>query len=99
MENTNIRLSQDRKRQLDHDLMAIGIITFLVLVLVVGVLGKQFNCFVYDTNRSVLPRVSVAAICGQYALAGLGITSVCVFRKEKFTKFGLNAKKWFPLWP
>ena len=89
-------LTNNRKKQLDHDLIAIGVITFIVLTLVLAVFGKQFNGFIYDTSRPVLPRVAVAAICGQFALAGLGITSVCIFRKEKFTQFGLNTKNLIP---
>ena len=85
-----------RKKQLDHDLIAIGIITFIALTLIMVVFGKQFNGFIYYKTSPVLPRVAVAAICGQFALAGLGITAVCLFRKEKFTKFGLNTKNLLP---
>ncbi|MBP5383352.1 MAG: hypothetical protein J6Y57_00085 [Lachnospiraceae bacterium] len=85
-----------RKKQLEFDLILIASITVLVLVLVLGAVGKQFNGFIYDTSRPVLARVAVAAICGQYALAGLGITIVCIMRKEKFTQFGLNTHNLIP---
>ena len=85
-----------RKKQLGHDLIAIGIITFIALSLIIAIFGKQFNGFVYDTSRSVLPRVALAAVCGQFAVAGLGITAVCIFRKESFTKFGLTKKNLLP---
>ena len=89
-------IEKTRKKQLDHDLIAIGAITFIVLSLVLVIFGKQFNGFVYDTTSPVLPRVAVAALCGQFALAGLGITAVCIFRKEKFTEFGLTKKNLLP---
>ena len=91
-----IKPDDARKKQLDLDLILIVVITGLVLFFVLILFGKQFNGFIYDTNRPVLSRVAVAAICGQYALAGLGITVVCIFRKEKFTKFGLNTKNLLP---
>ncbi|MBQ7990283.1 MAG: hypothetical protein IJ251_04430 [Oscillospiraceae bacterium] len=53
-------IDSSRKKQLDHDLIAIGVITFIVLSLVLVVFGKQFNGFVYDTTSPVLPRVAVA---------------------------------------
>ena len=87
---------QARKKQLNTDLLLIGGITALVLVFVLILFGRQFNGFIYDTGRPVLPRVAVAAICGQYALAGLGITVVCLIRKERFTDFGLNTKNLLP---
>lgn len=85
-----------RKKQLEFDLILIAVITVAVLFLVLGVVGKQFNGFISDTSRPVLARVAVAAICGQYALAGLGITIVCIMRKEKFTQFGLNTHNLIP---
>ena len=89
-------IDKKRKRQLDFDLILIGVVTFLVLGLVLVAFGKEFNGFVYDTSRPVLSRVAVAAICGQFALSGLGITIVCIIRKERFTKFGLNTHKLLP---
>ena len=89
-------IDKKRKRQLDFDLILIGVVTFLVLGLVLVAFGKEFNGFVYDTSRPVFPRVAVAAICGQFALSGLGITIVCIIRKERFTMFGLNTHKLLP---
>jgi len=88
----NTTLTTERKKQLDHDITAIGVITFIALMLVTSVFGKQFNGFIRDTSNPVLSRLALAAVCGQFALAGLGITAVCIFRKEKFTKFGLTRK-------
>ena len=84
MTNKMVKPDKQRKRQLDVDLILIGLITILVLFFVLVLFGEQFNGYVYNTNRPVLPRVAVAAICGQYALAGLGITIVCIIRKENF---------------
>ena len=95
-ENKITNYNDKRKRQLDIDLILIGAIAFLALFLILVLFGKQFNGFVYDTEIPVLPRVAVAAICGQYALAGLGITTVCILRKESFAKFGLNTKNLLP---
>ena len=53
-----------RNKQLDHDLIAIGIITFIALSLIIAIFGKQFNGFVYDTSRSVLPRVAMGSSAG-----------------------------------
>ena len=96
MTDTKATLTAERKKQLDHDITLIGVITFGVLLLVLAVFGKQFNGFIYNTELPVLPRVAVAAICGQFALAGLGITVVCIFRKERFTQFGLRTKNLLP---
>ena len=89
-------LTAERKKQLDHDLIAIGVITFIALTLIMVVFGKQFNGAIYDKTSPVLPRVALAAVCGQFALAGLGITAVCLYRKEKFTGFGLTKKNLAP---
>ena len=89
-------IDNTRKKQIDHDLIAIGIITFIALTLIMVVFGKQFGGFVYDKTSPVLPRVAIAAVCGQFALAGLGITAVCIYRKEKFTGFGLTKKNLAP---
>jgi ABC-type antimicrobial peptide transport system permease subunit len=99
--NTNMKqliqgLTEERKKQLDHDVIAIGVITFIALTLIMMVFGKQFNGFIYDKTSPVLPRVALAAVCGQFALAGLGITAVCIYRKENFTKFGLTKNNLAP---
>ena len=96
MTDKTVKPDEQRKKQLEFDLTLIVLVTVAVLVLVLGVFGKQFNGFVYDTDRPVLARVAVAAVCGQYALAGLGITIVCIIRKERFTKFGLNTRNLIP---
>ena len=61
-----------RKKQLDADLTIIGVVTFIVMALVLAVFGKEFNAFVSDKSVLVLARTALAAICGQFGLAGLG---------------------------
>lgn len=44
--------------------------------------------YVKDSEKSVLSRLFLSAVI-QFGLAGLGITIVCLLRKEKFSLFGL----------
>ena len=50
--------------------------------------------FVKDDSISVIPRLFLNAVV-QFGVAGLGITIVCIWRKEKFTNFGLTLKNIF----
>ncbi len=47
--------------------------------------------FVANSNISVVPRLLLNAGV-QFGVAGLGITIVCILRKENFTHFGLIQK-------
>ena len=47
--------------------------------------------FVKNSDISVIPRLLLNASI-QFGVAGLGITIVCIFRKEKFTQYGLTKK-------
>ena len=47
--------------------------------------------FVKDSDISIIPRLLLNAGV-QFGIAGLGITIVCILRKEKFTAFGLTRK-------
>lgn len=47
--------------------------------------------FVADDSISIIPRLLLNAAV-QFGVAGLGITIVCVLRKEKFIHFGLTRK-------
>lgn len=91
MKQTTSKLTMERKKQLDIDLTIIGAATLLVLVF-----ANKINDYAYNGSIPVLKRLCVAGICGQFGLAGFGITIVCIFRKEKFTKFGLNTKNLVP---
>jgi hypothetical protein len=88
--------SNERKKQLTVDLLIIAITVAVVLVLVMGVWGSGLNRFAHDQTKNIVLRVAVIGICCQYGLAGLGLTIVCLIRKEKFTQFGLTTKKIVP---
>lgn len=50
--------------------------------------------FIMNKNISILPRLLLNAGI-QFGVAGLGITIVCILRKESFTSFGLIRKNIF----
>ncbi len=89
------KCSKERKKQLTSDLLIIFITSIIVLAMVV-IWGSGLNSFVKDPTKNIVLRVAVIGICGQYGLAGLGLTIVCLIRKEKFTQFGLTTKKIVP---
>lgn len=94
--NELIKCTKERKKQLSFDLWIIAIITFIVLGVVLVGWGNGMTDFAYNQSISIVIRVLVIGIGGQFGIAGLGITIVCLFRKESFFKFGLNAKKMMP---
>ena len=83
------QLTAEQKR-LDTDLWIIAAVTFAVF-LSYAVMGKQLMSFIADKSISVIPRLLLNAAV-QFGVAGLGVTIVCVIRKEKFTQFGLAGK-------
>lgn len=86
------QLSAEQKR-LDIDIWIIALVTFGVF-LCYAAMGNQLRDFVTDSSISVIPRLLLNAAI-QFGVAGLGITIVCVLRKEKFTHFGLTRKNAF----
>lgn len=86
------RLSAEQKR-LDTDIWIIALVT-LGSFLCYAAIGNQLWDFVIDGSISVIPRLLLNAAV-QFGVAGLGITIVCVLRKEKFTHFGLTRKNAF----
>lgn len=86
------QLSAEQKR-LDIDIWIIALVTFGVF-LCYAAMGSQLRDFVTDSSISVIPRLLLNAAI-QFGVAGLGITIVCVLRKEKFTHFGLTRKNAF----
>ncbi len=72
------------------DLCIILIATFLVLGVYMG-FQNQFNAFTDNQGIPVLLRVAVMAFM-QIGVAGLGITLVCMIRKESFKRNGLQGK-------
>ncbi|ADU23084.1 hypothetical protein [Ruminococcus albus] len=91
METTIKKPDRARKRQLIADLIIIGLVSFVVLLF-----AGKINAYSYDPSIPLMKRLCVTALCGQFAIAGLGITIVCIIRREKFTKFGLNTKNLLP---
>lgn len=92
MKNT---LTKERNKQLSNDLIIIMAISFIVLA-IYSILGSNINSFIYDKSINVVLRVLVIGVCFQFGLAGLGITIVCIMRREKFTSFGLQMKNLIP---
>ena len=86
------QLSAEQKR-LDTDIWIIALVTFGVF-LCYAAMGNQLRDFVTDSSISVIPRLLLNAAI-QFGVAGLGITIVCVLRKEKLTHFGLTRKNAF----
>lgn len=87
--------TKERKKQLSIDLWIIVIVTFAVLGIIVS-LGSKMTDFAYDESVNILIRVLVIGVGGQFGVAGLGITIVCLLRKESYFKFGLNTKNLLP---
>lgn len=88
-------LTKNRKKQLSQDLWIICIVSFAVLAICMLVNDKM-KSFVFDPSINIVLRVLVVGVGGQFGLAGLGITIVCILRKEKFQSFGLNTKNLIP---
>lgn len=84
------RESTMEQRKLDVDLWIIAL-TSLVMLGMYMFFQNQIVAVINDSSINLLLRVLLAAIF-QFGLAGLGITVVSIFRKEKFSAFGLNKK-------
>lgn len=82
-------LSLEQKR-LDADLWIIILVTMGVFV-AFATMQKDIMAFIRDQTIPIVVRLLLNAAI-QFGVAGLGITIVCILRKEKFTKFGLNRK-------
>lgn len=90
-----IKCTKERKKQLSVDLGIIVLVTFLVLGIMVVGWGNGMTAFGFNQSINIVIRVLVIGVCGQFGIAGLGITIVCLLRKESFRKFGLNTKNLF----
>lgn len=80
------QLSLEQKR-LDIDIWIIALITFGTF-LYYAVMGNQLMTYVKETQNSLFSRLLLNAGI-QFGVAGLGITVVCLLRKENFSLFGL----------
>lgn len=81
------QLSAEQKK-LDTDIWIIVLVTF-GFFLCYATMGKQMMNYVTNSDISVISRLLFNAAI-QFGIAGLGITIVCILRKEKFTLFGLK---------
>jgi hypothetical protein len=75
------------------DLWIILITAFIVLG-VFTVFNSDITVYVTSLTIPILLRTLFTAMI-QFGIAGLGITLVCIFRKESFLKYGLYRKKLF----
>lgn len=83
------QLSAEQKR-LDKDIWIILLVT-LGVFLAYSIMKNTFIDFIKNDNISVILRLLLTSFI-QFGVAGLGITIVCIFRREKFTQFGLVRK-------
>ena len=79
---------KERNKKLDIDLWIIGLVSMAVFA-IYGSYAKQIVSFCKDSAVSVWARLSLSAVM-EYGIAGLGITIVCIFRRESFRNFGLR---------
>lgn len=84
------------RKELSADLWIIGIVTLLALAVLVLVQRNGMNDFAYDRSVPVVLKVLLIGACGQFAVAGLGISVVCLIRKQRFRDFGLNTENLLP---
>lgn len=73
---TGITLSAAEKKKLNIDLWIIGIVSCLALGIVVFAMQNGMNDFVSDCRVPIVLRALVIGVCGQFAVAGLGISQV-----------------------
>ena len=82
-------LTVDQKR-LETDIWIIALVTLGVFA-VYSITGTQLMDFVKNHEIAVMPRLLLNAVV-QFGVAGLGISLVCIMRKERFSQFGLKTK-------
>ena len=79
-----------KQKEADHDLNVILILTLVPLLLFLTFKPTLFSY----TNQTSVPlwlRLILLASC-QFAIAGLGTSTVMLYRKESFRHFGLITK-------
>lgn len=82
----------EEQRKMDVDLWIILLIT-AGSFLCYSLFGEGLRAFVGDQSTPVLCRLLVIAAV-QFGVAGLGITVVCLLRRESFAEFGLVRRNW-----
>lgn len=78
------------QKRLDVDIWIIALVTMGVFA-AYAITGNQLMSFVKNSEVSVIPRLFLNA-AAQFGVAGLGISLVCIWRKERFSQFGLKTK-------
>ncbi len=81
------------KKHLDKDLWIIVILSLLSLGVYI-IFNSQIMNIARDNTISILLRVLVFAVL-QFGVAGLGITTVAIIRKENFCSYGLKKDRAF----
>jgi hypothetical protein len=81
------QLTSEQKK-LDTDIWIIALSTFAIYAIYI-LYGKQLYSVVQDKSIPILSRLLLGSAM-QYGIAGLGITIVCMIRRERFTSFGLK---------
>lgn len=78
------------QKKADIDLWILFLITFAVYG-IYAAFSAPLTAYVKDSAISVIPRLLVNAAV-QFGIAGLGMSVVCLIRREPFSKFGLTNK-------
>ncbi len=84
MGKKNLTLEQ---KKLDTDIWIIALIT-MGMFLFYMMFGNQMMDYIKDSSNSIILRLALNG-GAQFGIAGLGITLVCIYRKERFSQFGL----------
>lgn len=80
-------LSPEMKR-LDTDLWIIAL-TSMVVFMTYGAFSKEIVAFMKNDAVSVWAKLGLSA-AAEFGIAGLGVSIVCLLRKESFASFGLK---------
>ncbi|MEG1862895.1 MAG: hypothetical protein RR198_04740 [Oscillospiraceae bacterium] len=83
----------EKQKKVDTDLWIIIIATFLVFGIFI-IFQKDIYGVIKNAEVPILFRVFLGAIF-QYGLAGFGITLVAIYRKERFSFYGLKTEGMF----
>lgn len=75
------------QKKLDTDIWIIALIT-MGMFLFYMMFGNQMMDYIKDSSNSIILRLALNG-GAQFGIAGLGITLACIYRKERFSQFGL----------
>ena len=89
-------LDKKMKKELSTDLWIIVIVSVLALAVVLFAMQHGMNEFAKYESISIVLRVLVIGLLGQFAVSGLGISIVGLIRKQLFSDFGLCRRNLIP---